>query len=306
MSGPIALLNDRLVPAHEAVVPVYDAGFLQGTTVAEQLRTFGGRLFRLEQHLTRLANSLSIVGVDPGVSRARLAGYANEVAERNHALLDPDDDLALVIFVTPGPWASMAPESSERRPTLGIHTYPLPFRLWAEKYAIGERVATTGVAQVPRECWPPQLKCRSRMHYYLADREAVQRFAGARALLNDELGHLTEATTANLLLHSRDAALATPPAEKVLPGISLSVAIELAEQVGLAVEHRDIPPEALAQAEEAMLSSTTVCLLPIVEFNGRPVGGGRPGPLFERLLSAWSNLAGIDIAEQARRFATRR
>jgi branched-subunit amino acid aminotransferase/4-amino-4-deoxychorismate lyase len=64
---PQAFLNGRFVPASEAMLPVYDAGFVLGTTVAEQMRTFGGRLFRLDAHLARLSHSLEIVGVDLGL-----------------------------------------------------------------------------------------------------------------------------------------------------------------------------------------------------------------------------------------------
>src|SRR5687768_18386363 len=86
---PLAYLNGQWIPAAQMAVSVTDAGFLQGVTVAEQLRTFGGKLFQVEMHLDRLAKSLEIVGVDPGLSRNEFAGLANELAARNHVLLDP-------------------------------------------------------------------------------------------------------------------------------------------------------------------------------------------------------------------------
>ncbi len=70
---PLAWLDGRCVPASEAKISVVDAGFVQGTAVAEQVRTFAGRLFHLEDHLARLQRSLEIVGVDPGLSAAQLA-----------------------------------------------------------------------------------------------------------------------------------------------------------------------------------------------------------------------------------------
>ena len=76
MTQPQAYLNGRLMPAAEVAVQVFDAGFVQGTTVAEQLRTFGGRLFRLEMHVERLFHSLAIVGVDPGHSRDEFCAMA--------------------------------------------------------------------------------------------------------------------------------------------------------------------------------------------------------------------------------------
>ena len=71
----LAYLNGKLVPVAQAVIPVYDAGFVLGTTVAEQLRTFGGQLFRLDQHLARLQHSLEIVGVDLGLPLEFRSGF---------------------------------------------------------------------------------------------------------------------------------------------------------------------------------------------------------------------------------------
>src|SRR6188474_2529475 len=92
---PLAYLNGRWLPLSQAAVSVFDGGFLQGTTVAEQLRTFRGQLFRLDLHLSRLARSLEIVGVDPGLPLAELSQIAAELAEQNRKLIDPDDDLGV-------------------------------------------------------------------------------------------------------------------------------------------------------------------------------------------------------------------
>ena len=78
MQEPIAYINGRRLPLSQLGVSVFDGGFVQGVTVAEQLRTFGGRLFRLEMHLARLARSLTIVGIDPGVSLADLGQIAGD------------------------------------------------------------------------------------------------------------------------------------------------------------------------------------------------------------------------------------
>src|SRR2546423_12062093 len=90
---PMAYLNGRLVPLSQAVVGVFDVGFLQGVTVAEQLRTFGDRLFRLDLHLARLAHSLELIGVDPRISLTELSRIATELVEQNRKLIDPADDL---------------------------------------------------------------------------------------------------------------------------------------------------------------------------------------------------------------------
>ena len=91
----------------------------------------------------------------------------------------------------------------------------------------------------------------------------------------------------------------------MLPGVSLEVVIELAGRLGIPFVEREIRPEDVAAAAEVMLSSTPNCLLPVARFDGQPIGGGTPGMVFKKLLAAWSEMVGLDIAEQAVRFATR-
>ena len=304
MAEALAFLNGRFVPAAEAVLPVYDAGFVQGTTVAEQLRTFGGKLFRLEAHLQRLMHSLGIVGVEPGYTTTELAATAQELVARNHAVLAAGDDLGLAMFVTPGVYPTMV-ASPYPGPTVCMHTNPLPFHFWADKYRGGETLVTTHVQQVSSHCWPPELKCRSRMHYYLADRAAREINPRARAILCDADGFVTEATTANLLIYRRDAGLITPPRHKILPGISMATLADLAAKLEIPFLERDFTPADMLAADEVLLTSTSPCVLPVINVNGSPIGGGVVGPIHRRLLAAWSEHVGVEIVEQAARFARR-
>ncbi len=304
MSEPEAYLDGRFVPAAQAVVRVTDGGFVQGTTVAEQLRTFGGKLFRLPDHLRRLAHSLEIVQVELPTSVEELGRVAEQLAARNHALLAPGDDLGLAILVTPGSYSAMVAHATAE-PTVCIHTFPLRFDLWAAGYQTGQSLATTDVAQVPTDCWPAELKCRSRMHYYLADRQAAARQPGSRALMLDPEGCVTETTTANLVAYSEAQGLITPPRKKVLPGISLAAVSDLAAALEIPLAERDLRPDDLRSADEVLLTATSYCLLPVVALNGKPIGGGTPGTVFARLITAWSEHVGLDIVEQARRFARR-
>jgi branched-subunit amino acid aminotransferase/4-amino-4-deoxychorismate lyase len=279
-------------------------GFVLGTTVAEQLRTFAGKIFRLDDHLARLEQSLEIIGVDPGIDRKEMACAAAELAERNHRLLDPNDDLGLSIFVTPGQNPSYSSNVSTA-PTAAMHTYALSFRMWAEKYGQGQSLVTTAIEQVSSRCWPPNLKCRSRMHYYLADREAAKIEPGARALLLDADGAVSEASTANIAIYTKADGLLAPPHAKVLPGISLAEVTRLADRLRIPNSERNLTLADVASADEVMLTSTPFCLLPVTRLNTRPIGDGSPGPVFRRILAAWSESVGVDIATQARRFADR-
>ena len=298
-----AFLNGEFVPASAMLIPPTDAGFVLGVTVAEQLRTFRGELFRLEDHLGRLYHSLGVVGIRPGIEQAPLAEAARKLVAHNRALLGLEEELGLSMFVTPGTYATFA-SNQPTAPTLGMHTYPLPFSLWADRYRTGQALVTTSVRQVPAACWPTDLKCRSRMHYYLADREAAVRQPGARALLLDLDGRVSEASTANILVYRRGEGLISPPLNRILHGISLDVAFRLAGQLGIKTTFHDLWPGEVAGAEEVMLSSTSPCLLPVTQFNGRPVGSGEPGEVFRSLIAAWGELVGVDIVAQATRCLT--
>jgi branched-subunit amino acid aminotransferase/4-amino-4-deoxychorismate lyase len=181
----------------------------------------------------------------------------------------------------------------------------LPFHLWADKYRTGQTLVVTDVQQVPSQCWPAALKCRSRMHYFLADLKARSIEPGARAILLDGAGHVLEASTANLCLFRRDEGLISPPKEKILPGVSAGVIAELARGLEIPFFYRDITVEELLQGDEVLLSSTSPCVWPVLRLNGQTIGDGQPGEVFKRLLGAWSELVGVGIQAQAERFAQR-
>jgi branched-subunit amino acid aminotransferase/4-amino-4-deoxychorismate lyase len=251
-----------------------------------------------------LRRSLEIIGMQSQVDLGLLAESAARVAAHNMGFLPAGSDLGLSIFVTPGAYPAMAADlpATQCGPIVCIHTYRLPFHLWADKYVQGQALATTDIRQVPSSCWPAELKCRSRMHYYLADRQAMQRHADARALLQDQDGFVTEASTANVMAYWSSRGIVSPPHQKILPGISMAVATELAQEQGLAVSQQDLTVDELLRADEILLSSTTVCLLPVVRVNGHSIGNGRPGNVFGQLMDAWAKRVGLDIQQQALRF----
>jgi len=305
MTVPVALLNGEFIPATELTVPIYDAGFMQGVTVSEQLRTFRGTLFRLDQHLERLRNSLTVVGLEQEVEIARLAEWAVELVARNHAWMEQGDDLGLSLFVTPGPYPTLAPAGA-RGPTIGMHTFPIPFHQWVDLYEQGQSLEVSDIRQIPAACWPTELKCRSRMHYYLADLQARRKDPAARALLLDSSGYVNEASTANLVVYRRDEGLVSPPREKILPGVSVAMLQSLAADANIPFIHREVTVDDVLSADEAMLSSTSSCLLPVRSLNGQEIGNARPGPVFCDAIERWGDQVGVAIVQQACAFAKRR
>jgi len=310
MAELVAYLNGAWVPASQAAIPVTDAGFMQGVTVAEQLRTFNGKLFELPRHLARLSRSLEIIGVELPISIDELATRAQELADRNHALLQPGDDLGLSMFVTPGTYptfiaSSPAARTSSPASFLGMHTYPLPFASWAHKYEQGETLVVTHIRQVPTDCWPAELKCRSRMHYYLADRAARRQQPGARAVMLDHRGFVTEASTANLLIYRGSEGIVSPPRESILPGVSVAVLIELARELNIPWSERDLTIADCQTADEILLCSTSPCVWPVTHFAAKTISNGIAGPIAKQLLAAFSQRAGVDIGAQAKQFSER-
>jgi branched-chain amino acid aminotransferase len=304
MTEPIAYLNGAWIPASQATIPVTDLGFMQGVTVAEQLRTFGGKLFRLDRHLDRLTRSLAIVGVDAGLAREEFVRIAEELVARNYPALPAGSDLGLSIFVTPGPYGTFAASGYVQRsgPTVGMHTYTLPFHTWAAKYEGGESLVVTSIEQVPATCWPPELKCRSRIHYYLADQEARRVEPAARALMVDRDGYVTESSTANLLVYDPRVGLISPPKEKILPGVTVAALQGLAAELEIPFSFRDLTVADVAAAQEALLCSTSPCVWSVTRLNGQRIGDGKPGVVVGRLQRAWSAMVGLDIVAQAKRF----
>jgi branched-subunit amino acid aminotransferase/4-amino-4-deoxychorismate lyase len=155
------------------------------------------------------------------------------------------------------------------------------------------------VRQVPDACWPVQAKVRSRLHYYLADREAHAAEPGSRAVVCHLDGRVSETSTANIAV-VRHGTILTPPPSDALTGVSLRCAETLAATLGIAWQARSLTDADLTGADEILLTSTPNCILPATRFNGRAVGTGRPGPIYQSLLAAWSSLVGLDIAAQAR------
>ncbi len=304
MDEPLSYLDGQFLPASQMAIPVSDAGFALGTTVTEQLRTFSGRLFYLEEHLERFYRSLQLVGIRLRESSADLVRAAERIVSANWQLGEVEDDLGLCLFATPGTLATFN-KGRPGRPCLGVHTYRLPFGLWADKYQSGQRLVVTDVQQVPATCWPAELKCRSRMHYFLADQKAAVIESGARALLLDRAGAVLETSTANILLYRAEGKIVTPPIEDVLSGISLTVVRRLATQLGIEWDHATLSCEDIAEADEVLLSSTPFCLLPVTALNGKTIGSGLGGSVFRGLIREWSQEVGIDIVGQAQQFENR-
>jgi branched-subunit amino acid aminotransferase/4-amino-4-deoxychorismate lyase len=299
MESTQAYLNGEWIESRALRLSPSDLGFAMGVAVSERLRTVGGLPFRQADHIRRLRRSLEIVGWPAAALAAETSSAIDEFVVRNAPYFAPGDDWSISVFITPG----NEPDASQ--PTVCVDGFPLPFDKWAHQFELGVDAVISPIRQIPAACWPPELKCRSRMHYYLADREAQQTIPGARPILLDLDGYVTESSTANVVVYDEQVGLITPELSEVLPGVSQLVLFELADALGVPRSQQRMTPDQLAAADEVFLTSTSISVLPVVRLEGEPIGQGQPGPMYRQLLAAWSEAVGVDLAAQAQKFALR-
>jgi len=169
--------------------------------------------------------------------------------------------------------------------------------MWRHLFAEGAHVVTPSIRHVPPQCVDPKMKQRSRLHWWLADRQTQSVDPRAITLLLDLDGNVTECAGSNFVI-IKDGAIISPPPRNILWGISLETVRELAPQLGLDFVTRDFQPYDVVNAEEAWLTTTPYCVAPCTKINHIPIGDGQPGPWWKKMIAAWSERAGLDIAAQ--------
>jgi branched-chain amino acid aminotransferase len=292
MSEPLAYLHGRFLPQSQATLPFHDAGFVFGATVTDFCRTFRQKPYLLDRHMERLRTDAGLIGITVPLSMDALMAAATQLVANNAALLSPEQELALVSFVTPGPIGYYVGQEGTGPPTVGMHTFPLPLTRYARFFSEGPRLFTPSVLQPAQASG---IKHRSRLHWWLASQEVRRLDSEAIALLLDRRGNVTETALANLLI-VKDGRVLTPLASTVLWGISLDHVRELCSQLSIPFTSRPLSLADCISASEAMLCGSAFCLAGVSRINGHAVPW--PGPVFEKLLAAWSAEVGLDIRGQ--------
>jgi branched-chain amino acid aminotransferase len=296
-------MDGRFIPRDEARLAIHDAGLVFGAAVTDFCRTFRHRLFRWSDHLARFRRDCSVCFIPLQPNDAELTSAACELVAHNAALLAPEQELALVSFATPGPLGLYAGEpGADGPPTVCLHTFPLPFSRYTRFFSEGLRLECVGRHDADDDdLAPPRVKHRSRLHWWRAD-QLARRAAltspapGARlALLQDRAGFVTETAVGNLLV-VRDGRVLTP-GSRALEGISVRVVEELCTSLGIPfARDESLTLEGCRQSSEAMLCGSAFCLAGVRWIDGHELPW--PGPVTARLLAAWGDQVGIDIAGQ--------
>ena len=261
-------------------------------------RTFDGRIFRLAEHVERLFRSLRYLRIDIGLDPKEVIAISEEVVERNEHLRASAGDWWLAQRISRGVDAIGDEGWEHTGPQVIIDCTPLPLKARARQFRDGIDVAIPSIRRIP----PPMLSPRAKTHNYLnlilADKEVKSSRPDAWSVLLDENGNLCEGIGSNIFV-VRDERVYTPREKYVLPGVSRRTALELATQLGLTAEERDLDVYDAVTANEVFLTSTSLCICPVRSVNGQVIGDGRvPGPVTRRITQAYIEHVGTDFVAQ--------
>ena len=298
MAEYTAYFKGEWMPFSQVKIDPMDRGFTVGDVVFDVARTFNGKSFRMEDHIQRLYRSLKFVRIDPGLSAKEMLAISEEVVQRNDHLRAEVGDFTITQFVTRGPGSS---SRSAGPPAVCVKVAPIGFGRFADLFKDGAHGVITRTRSYPVESLDPKVKNYSRMNFNLADLEAADVDPEAWPILTDAEGSLTEGTGYNVFLVT-DGVIRTPGDRNILQGVSRGMVFDLARQLNIPLVEEDIQPYDLYTADEAFFSGTSPCILPVSKVDQREIGDGRPGPIVQQLLSAWSETVGMDIVDQALQF----
>ena len=281
-------VEGRLVPPDQAVVPVFDRGFLYGDSVYEVVRTYSGRPFELDRHLTRMEKTAQRIDL----TLPPRASIVRELQRTLEAAGNPESYVRIVITRGAGEFG-LSPFLARGQNRLIVIVRPLAAPP-EEQYERGLQMAIARTRRNPPQALDPALKTGNYLNNILALREAQE--AGADdAILLDLAGRVTEGTTSNVFFVQRGVLVTPPLSLGMLEGVTRALFIDIARAQGLILREEPHGPEALAAADEVFMTSTLREAMPVtslvfLESHGeqvRKVSDGRPGPIAKRLRAAF-------------------
>ena len=273
-------LNHRFVKDDEALISVFDHGFLYGDGVFETLRSYGSRLFMVGEHLARLVRSAEAIGLTIPISLEHWTEILYEAMARNRVGTD-QCDAYLRITVSRGPGEIGLDPALCQTPTVVVMAKPLVAPA-PQLYETGVRVIIASTKRNLSDALSPQIKATNFLNNIQAKREALAAGVFDSILLNWE-GHVTESTVSNLFFVAKGC-LHTPTLEcGLLDGITRKLVLQLAKDHGLPIEEGHYPADHLYQADECFLTNTSLEIMPVTSIDNKPVGDGKPGPITVRI-----------------------
>lgn len=274
-------IEGRVVDGADARISVLDHGLLYGDGVFEGIRLYGRRVFRLDDHLARLAYGASMLdlALPGGVPRLR------EIVLETARAFDRDDGYVRLV-VTRGVGALGVDPTSCRDPA--VFCIADEVRLFApDRLATGIDLVTASVRRPGPDLLDPRVKSLNYLNSVLAKQEARRQGADEALLLNAH-GHVAEASVANVFVVRRGSLATPPPTDGALEGITRDTVLRLAAAAGITAGERTLGRVDLIAADEVFLTGTGARIVPVRSLDGRVIGKGLAGPVTERLMASYS------------------
>lgn len=295
--------NGEFVDESEARISVYDSALMFGDMIFEMTRSFNKKQFRLREHLDRLYASARYIQLDleGRMSKEEMEAAVYQTIEVNEPFFAPDDEHRIMIDVTRGLLGLYDGEVGvPGGMNIVIADFPLRWTVCSmgPLFDKGINAVIPSQRAIPASLLDPKVKNRSRLHYLMANIQ-VSGYAGDNnwALLLDTDNHIAEGTGDNFFI-VKNGELLSPEPRNILRGISRDYVFELCAQLGLTHRELNLDVYDVVNADEAFMTGTPFCLLPVTSLMGQTIGDGKMGPVSRRLLDAWSQNVGVDIIAQ--------
>ena len=272
MSKRVIFFNNTFLPESEAKLSIYDSALMFGDMVFEMTRSFNQKQFLLKEHISRLYASAKYIDIKIPYSQKKLVLICEELVERNRKAFAKDDEHRLMINITRGHLSIYESALKVKSQTnVIISDFPLKWTVksMGHLYDKGINAVVTNQKIIPAYLLEPKVKSRSRLHYMMANLE-VSRYKGENnwALLTDPDGFIAEGTGSNFLIVSNNK-LISPEPRNILRGISLDYVKKIAKEIGLPFIEKNIEPYDVMFADEAFMTGTPFCLLPVTSINDK-------------------------------------
>ena len=284
VADTILYVNGDYVRKSEAVISVYDSGFQHGDGVYEGIRTYGRKVYRLEEHLKRLYESCYTLGIEVGKTKEEMIEFVKELIRRN---IDAGfHDLHMRLQVTRG-----FKVQTGMHPTLNITSSSIVICV-DQKPPIfnkdGITLVTTWLKRYSPSYMDPKIHCCNQLNQIMAACEAIRQGAD-EAIMLDQNGFVAETNSTNLQM-IKDGALILPTIDSQLPGITRATMIQIAKQLGMEVQERNVTVSEYYNADEVFICGTVGEVVPVKMIDGKKIGKQVPGPVTERFAEEYKKL----------------